>query len=354
MAILDEDQPYAPRRAPAPRRRGPERQQIVARRLMAGAIGIVILILLIVGIKGCLDARKQRGLENFASDVNSLVASSSQLSNEFFKELQTPGSSGLNLQQAIESERGTAEGLLTRAEQISTPGELAAAKSNLVLAFQLRRDGIAGLAAQLASANGSPKQLGSASRLAVDHMKELLASDVIYVRAKAQIDAALKAEGLSERARPSVFFHQPTRWLSKSALQTVLGSAGTGGTGGSACPPKHVCGLALASTAIGGAALTAGAPATVTGTSVDVSVQNQGDVSESGVQVTFKLSGGGTNVTNSATLPQLPAGQTKSVSLPIKPAATAGRPLSLDVTVQPVPGEHVSSNNRATYSVTFG
>jgi len=351
LAFLDEEQPYAPRRAPAPRRRGPERQQIMARRGIAVVVGALILILLVLGIKGCLNARKQRGLENFTSDVKSLVTSSDQLSENFFNDLANPGASGLGLTQAVEADRGTAEGLLTRAEEISAPGELTGAKADLVEAFQLRRDGIAGLAAALA--NVTSKNQTEQVSLAVDHMKELVASDVIYVRVKDLTDQALATENLTESAKPSVFVTKPQQWLDPTVMGGVLGAAGTT-AGGALCPKKSVCGLALAGTAIGGATLTAGAPATVTGSSIDVSVQNQGDVDETSVQVSFRLTGSGPAISQSGTITNLPAGGTKTLSLPLKPAAPSGSQLSLSVSVQPVPGEHVASNNKATYSVTFG
>jgi hypothetical protein len=334
LAFLDEDQPYAPRRAPASRRRGPERQQIMARRAIAGGVGLVVLILLILGIKGCVDARKQRGLENF------------------FDELKSPGASGLGLTQAIEADSGTAEGLLRRAQGISAPGELAGAKSNLILTFELRRDGIAGLASTLAGIKS--KVTGEEVSLAAAHMKELVASDVIYVRAKDQIDSAETAEGLKEQARESVFVGDPSNWLNPATMQGVLASGGATSTGGgAACPTGKRCGLGLASTAIGGAVLTADVPATVTGSTIDVSVQNQGDVDETNVQVSYRLTGGGSG-SGSATIPNLPAGATKSVSLTLKPAPPSGTPLSLEVSVPPVSGERITSNNKATYPVTFG
>jgi hypothetical protein len=327
------------------------RQQIVARRFVAVAVGALILILLILGVRGCLSARKQRGLENYRSDVKSLVASSDQLSEGFFKELEQPGGSGLGLTQAIEADRGTAEGLLSRARSISAPGDLAGAQASLVQTFTLRRDGIAGFATALSSVTQS--NISQEGLLAVDHIKELVASDVIYVRAKDQIDQALASESLTPGVPASVFVSDPSTWLNIDQIKGVLGSAGSEG-GGSVCPPKSVCGLALASTAIGGAALTAGAPATVTGTSIDVTVENQGDVDEQGVQVSYRLSGSGSPITGNDTIPSLPAGGTKTISIPIKPAPPSGAALTLDVTVATVPGERVDANNKATYSVTFG
>ena len=350
MAFLDEDQPYAPRRAPAPRRHGPERQQIVARRAIAIGVGILILILLIVGVKGCLNARKQRGLENYASDVKSLVTSSSQLSDDLFKQLENPGSSGLDLQAAVESDRGVAEGLLKRAQEISAPGQVSGAKANLVQTFQLRSDGITGLASALSS-GGSAGAINSAAIRAVDHMKELVASDVIYIRSKDQADAALTDAGVDQQVPPSVFVPNPSQWLQGSAFEPLIGtSSGSATGGGSACPPGKTCGLGLTSTSVGGAALTAGASNTVTGNTLDVSVQNQGEVTESNVQVTAKLSGGGGG---SATIPSIPASATKTVQVKLSPAPKTGASGSLTVSVQTVPGEKVASNNRASYTVTF-
>ncbi len=351
MAFLDEDQPYAPRRAPAPRRRGPERQQIVARRVIAAGVGILILILLIIGVKGCLNARKQRGLENYTSDVKSLVGFSRQLSDDLFKQLENPGSGGLDLQAAVDSDRGVAEGLLKRAQGISAPGEVSGAKSSLIQAFQLRLDGISGLASALSS-GGARGATSRAAILAVDHMKELVASDVIYIRSKDATEAALANAEVDQPVPASVFVPHPAQWLDPAAFEPLIGTSGGSPTaGGSTCPPGKVCGLGLASTSVGGAALTAGVSNTVTGSTLDISVQNQGEVAESNVQVTAKLSGGGTG---SETIPSIPPNNaTKTVSVQLKPAPQSGDSGTLTVSVQTVPGERVASNNRATYTVTF-
>ncbi len=317
---------------------------------MAIGVGILVLILLIVGIKGCLNARKQRGLENYASDVRSLVVSSGQLSDGLFKALEGQGPPGLNLQAEIESDRGVAEGLLKRAQAISAPGEVSGAKASLVQAFQLRLDGISGLAAAL-SAGGSPGAAQKSAIRAVDHMKELVASDVIYIRSKDQADAALADASVDQEVPASVFVPDPSHWLQASVFEPLIGtSSGSTATGGSTCPPGKTCGLGLTSTAVGGAALTAGASNTVTGNTLDVSVQNQGEVTESNVQVTAKLSGGGTG---SASIASIPASGTKTVSVDLRPAPKSGDSGTLTVSVQTVPGEKVSSNNRASYTVAF-
>ncbi len=351
MEFLDEEQPYAPRRAPAPRRRVPDPQQLRARRLMALVLGVVVLILVILGVKGCLDARKQRSLENYASDVTSLVRSTDQLSKDFFDELGNPGASGLGLTQSLDNIAGGAEGLLQRAEQLSTPGEMQSAQANLVLAYQLRRDGLSGFSAALASGadkGGNPKD---ATSTAVYHLKEIIAGDVLYVHAKAAMDQVLADQSITANIPESVFMQEPTRWLDPTQIEPLFASAGGSGVTGSPCPPKATCGLGITATAIGGIALSTTAPVTVTGSSVDVSVQNQGTVKESAVQVSVRAPG---SSSQTKTIPSIDPNATKTVTLPLKPAPASGKTVKIDLNVTPVPGEHVTTNNKASYSVTFG
>src|SRR6201989_548058 len=71
------------RRSRRPSRR-PERQQIMLRRLLAlgGALGILILVVL--GVKGCLDARARNALSDYARNVEQLVNETAQTSKNFF------------------------------------------------------------------------------------------------------------------------------------------------------------------------------------------------------------------------------------------------------------------------------
>jgi CARDB protein len=352
LEFLDEEQPYAPRRAPAPRRRAPEPQQLMARRLVAIVVGLLVLILLILGVKGCLNARKQRSLENFASDVTSLAHSTDQLSNDFFDELNNPGASGLGLTQSLDNIAGSAEGLLQRAEQLSTPGEMATAKSDLVLAYQLRRDGISGFSAALATGAGNGTKPSDAADTAVYHMKEILAGDVLYVHAKDEIDQVLSDQNVDVRNPPSsVFMQEPTRWLDPAQIEPLFASAGGSGVTGSPCPPKETCGLGITAASMGGIALSTSAPATVSGSSVDISVQNQGTIKETAVQVSVRAPG---SASQTKTIPSIDAGATKTVTVSLKPAPASGKSVKIDVNVTPVPGEHVTTNNKASYDVTFG
>ena len=79
-----------PRRRERPKRR-PERQQIMLRRGLALGGGLIVLILIVLGVKGCLDARANRELSDYARNVTQIVDETEQTSKDFFGKLADPG-----------------------------------------------------------------------------------------------------------------------------------------------------------------------------------------------------------------------------------------------------------------------
>jgi hypothetical protein len=83
-------------------------------------------------------------------------------------------------------------------------------------------------------------------------------------------------------------------------------------------------------------------------------VENQGDSEEADIAVTFELTGGSQTISGEGTIPRIAAGAIQTASIPIEPAPDPGQQLTLEVTVQPVLGEQIASNNSSTYQITFG
>lgn len=323
----------------------------MARRGMATVVGVVVLILVVVGVKGCLDARKTRSFENFVADLDSLVAQTGQLSKGFFDHLENPDSSKLTFQTQLKTDAGTASSLSARAQELSSPGELAQAHSDLALAYDLRANALNAIAAELA---GGKTGKATVNRV-VAQMKQLLASDVIYARAQSEIDLALKDQGVNEKAPASDFLPDPdTKWLDESTISSILSGVGvsSGGGGGSV---SGVHGTGILSTTLNGSTLT---PDTTTSVSsappnaLSVSIQNQGDATERNVQVTVKVSGAGKSSTKQTTVGSIAAGGTGTADVNLG-SVSSGSTLTIDVKVEPVVGEHVLTNNRSTYTVAF-
>ena len=81
---------------------------------------------------------------------------------------------------------------------------------------------------------------------------------------------------------------------------------------------------------------------------VEVEVQNQGESTENGV--TVSVSAGGTALQERS--PASAPAKRGTVTIPLTPAPEGT--VTLEVNVEPVPGEKVSENNEASYTVEFG
>jgi len=324
------------------------------RRVIALGVGVLLIILLLLAVKGCLNARKERGFENYTSDLKSIVDQSNQLSSEFFNRLEDPpaNTDPLNLEAQIASDRGSAEGLLQRVENLDVPDELASAQTELVQAYELRRDALAGIADDIPTALGDEGRADAINRIAED-MRAFLASDVLFARARTDIDDVLAEQDVSGEIPESVFLPEPVdRWLDHLQLTTVLSTFA-----GNAGAADGVHGLALLSTSIGKTPLTADADTSVSLGSgppeITVEVQNQGDQEEKEVTVSYTLSGGAVPLEGESTITKLDASGVDETTMTLDDQPETDVPLTLEVEVLPVPGEEVADNNAATYTVTF-
>lgn len=356
MAVLDEEELAPAGGGGPPSRRRPDRQrQIVFRRAIGVVVVVVLLILIILGIKGCLNAQKTRTFENYISDLNAITAQTKQLSSDFFGQLSDPGGvSSLDFKSEIATDRGTAEQLASRVDALDAPGELSDAQNELELSYHLRAQAMTGISDQMSVALGNP---GDARTKALDsisnYMQYFLASDVLYQQAAAEINLGLAQQGLDLKAPDSVFMTDTTRWLDPLQVSSAIAaiSAGKQTTKGS-----H--GLALLQTTVkpGDVILSPDTPATISGNGtpeIDVQVQNQGSVDEKGVGVSFRLTGGTQTIEGTATVPTIAAGSIQTASMPIQPQPGRNTALTLEVTITPVSGEQITTNNRSTYQLTF-
>lgn len=351
--------------APPGRRRRPQRpagssRDLLGRRLVALGVGLLVLILILLAFRGCLNARKDRNYENYARDLEGIVSQSKQLSSDFFSRLSDPSGknlSELSFEAQVSSDRGTAENLLERIQNLNTPGELAGAQSELVLAFELRRDALADVASQLKSALAKSGNQKAIAAIAED-MRSFLASDVLYARARGDIVdefgnqdlATVNGKPINAVVPDNSFLPdlKSRNWLDPLEVGSAI-SAVAGGTG-AASSGLHGVALLQATLQPGDVVLTPGTPASFTasgGAELGVQVQNQGDGTEKGVSVS--VSGAGSDT---ATISSIKAGATGTATLSIEPAA-AGSTASVTVTVSPVPGEELTDNNEATYQITF-
>jgi hypothetical protein len=357
LAFLDEeqdelvvaDEPERPRRRiGGPQRR---RQQYLVRRLIGVGIGLAFLILLVLGFRGCLEARSDRALRSYTSSVASIMQQSEQSGTDFFELLNGPsGSSSLDVKNQILAQRDNSQALLDRAEDLDAPGQMDDAQSAVDLTLTLRRNALDVIASNVQQAAARTQTADAISNI-TDAMGSMYASDIIWTQVGApEIKKVDEEEGVDvDTPLPAGKFmpSNATDFLDQTSLVTKINSitgqtATTGGTHG----------LQLVQTSIGDTTLAADSTTTVPAdaSELEIQVENSGDSDETGISVTATLNGTELN----GQVEALSAGETGTVKIPLTSKPALGTDVTLEVLVAPVLGEQVAENNQATYTVVFG
>ena len=284
-----------------------------------------------------------------------------------FQTLRGEGSSSdIGLSGEVNGDVGVMSGLLERAEGLDAPDEIQGAQEQIVLSYELREDALEGIAAQVDKLGGTEK--GDATDAIYTQMKVLSASDILYARARDQIEQALTDEEIvvPDGVPDSQFLPTPGEgdnpdYLDPEAVSSAFTGAASGGSGpvsDADCQgdgETHGLGLVDGGSTLqpSNTALTDGGAVTAPpgDDAIDVSVQNQGTADESGIDVTVSSDDG--SIDSTETISTIDAGATETVSIPLGAKPQAGESLTLNVSVTPVGCEEIEDNNEASYPVTF-
>lgn len=345
-----------PRRGPRGGGSGGDKQQLMVRRAIALGAGLLLVILLVIGAKGCLDARKNRSLESYANNVTQIVNETNALGKSFLGRLADPGQlSVTEFNSEIQSDRSAMDGFLSRVEKLDTPGDMSEAQDTLTLVYQLRSSAMNDISEKMSTATGN-EGADRARRQIAAQMEVLAAADVLYNRVtRHEIDNTIESNGANAPVMPrSTFIENPADWISVDAINDALGGvSGSAGTEEADDDLTHGTGIDPASAVIiGGVPLSPDATTTIpagTDPTVEVTVQNQGQADETDVTVSVSVDGGSGL---QASIPEIAAGATGTATIPLTPAPSGQ--VTIDVTVEPVPSESVTTNNEASYTVDFG
>lgn len=341
---MREEPEHPPRREGGPQRK---RQQILVRRLIAVGVGVLFLILFVVGIRGCLEARSDRGLRNYASDMGTIMAESEQRGKDFFEAIES--TTEIDLANQVASLRGASEQLLDRAEALDAPGQMRGAQSAATLSLRLRRDALATVSENVTGA-AADTETADAIESITNAMGELYASDILWIQvADPEIQGVLQEEGVEGIDMPAGNF-MPEGSGTEFLDQTEIASIFSGVSGEDSVPGEH--GLGLIQTSLGDTTLDPDITNEVSSESdeIAIQVQNQGTAEEAGIGITVTLEGN----TFETDIPELAPGETGEAKLRLSPLPQPGAEVTIEVLVDPVPGEAVADNNTSSYQVIFG
>ena len=328
----------------------------MVRRRVAAGIGVVLLIVIVLVVNGCLKSQRLQALKDYNRNV-SLIATESdgQVSRPLFSALAgAAGKSALNVEVQVDQLRIQAQGLATRAKGLSVPGEMAAAQRNLLLALDLRVEGLTKVAALLPTALGGQGKNASAS-IAGD-MEIFLASDVIYSQRVAPlIQQTLTSNGVQGLTTASTRFLPNLGWLEPATALARISGQSTASTQNGPVTGHH--GSALKGVSVGANTLEpepalnhvkgGGNP------TLSVQVEDAGEFPETNVTVAVTVTAGGKQFKASHAIEKTEPGKTVKVDIPVT-GIPLGVATKIEVHVEPVPGETNHEGTKNTYLAIFG
>jgi hypothetical protein len=331
----------------------------MVRRSIAAGAGLLVLFLLVVGVRGCLDARKERAFKDYVRDVGALLQESDQQSDGLFRLLSSSDQGDVEIQNSLNMVRQQSEVLVDRARSTDHPDDLGQAQRYLVETLELRRDGIGGIADALPPAIARQQDRRRGTRRIAEQMQLFLASDVVYLRRMApSLERSLEDEELGDERVPRSQFLPNVDWLQPDTVADRVGKLGGGGGGGQrsgeAAPGLHGNGLAGAT--LGGQALSPGGSANVRlsdDLALEAQVANQGENTETDVKVNVTIGKGGDAIKLEKVLDEIAAGETKTVTIPIAERPPTGQNVPIVVEVEAVPGEEKTDNNKGEFAAIF-
>jgi hypothetical protein len=328
------------------------------RRRVAAGVAIVLLIVIVLLINGCLKSEKQQSLKDYNREVSALAQESdAQVSHPLFVALTDSASkSALDVEQQVDELLKQAQAIAARANGLSVPSEMASAQRDLLLALDLRVEGMSKVAELVPTALGGQAKQASA-KIAGD-MEIFLASDVIYSQRVAPlIQQTLASNGITGLTTASTRFLPNIGWLEPaSALSRITGQSSTSGSSEAGVAPGHH-GSTLKGVSVGTTTLepesalnhiNVGASPTFT-----VLVENDGEFPETDVKVDLTVTAAGKQIKTSHVINRTEPGKTVSVEIPV-PGVPLKVAAKVEAQVEPVPGETNHEDTGGSFLAIFG
>lgn len=371
MSFIDDDEPRTTRtrpRSPAAAAIGPpsDPQQLMVRRAAAAGIGLLVVLLLVFGIRGCLNSRQEQALKDYNRDVSAVVQRADATADDFYDTLSGGSAAAgattasTDVQSEINQLRTTAEAHTERAEGLDVPGEMRPAQVNLLLSLSLLQEAIAKVAEKIPAALSTDSATAvPAVRGIAGEMRAFDAADVVYNRRTAAlIKQVLDDNDIGGQVIQSSSFLQNLGWLQPSTVARRINSqAGRGaGDGASSEPAPGTHGHGLLAVSVGDVTLTPGQANTLTASSnvtFNVKIANQGENPEQDVRVRVRITGAGDPIRVDQVVDQTQAGTETTVALELEEPPPIGQPVTIRAEVLPVPGEKNTENNSLSFPAIF-
>ena len=319
------------------------------------AFAILVIVLLAVWVQGCAGDDEQTTYGTYLAEIGDVGKDSATIGADLATLLTTPGLAQADLETRLGGLVQQQELDVSRAQDLDPPGPLTPAQAYAVQALQLRVAGLQGMLDTFRATKDS-EDAAAAGRQLASMGQRLEASDVVWKDLfQGTADESMATEGVQGLAAPpSVFVTNSDLYTqrSMSSIWQRVHGASTGGTPGG----LHGSQLAFTEVQPAGVQLTTSTETKITistDLAFEVGVNNSGENQEVGVKVKLTIPAQPNPITKNGTIDVIDPGETKTVRFSDFPDFPFGENTTVQVSVEPVPGETRTDNNSAEYPVVF-
>jgi len=342
----------SPAQAPPRRRRSNPARTRTQRLIILAVVLFLIVFGLALWVRSCQQSRKVASYRDYFTGVSTAIADSDAVGKQLDQLVSNPTKySRKELVAKLQQLSAKQDEIAVRASRLVAPDTLAAEQASFAEGMRVRADGFKLFSTAMLGSLANKKV--TANQLAA--LEGYFSGPDAYYMSRFYLPArnVMTDQGVSDVAVPMATWYLKSHTFDLDRLQELLGSVG------SSTKLTGVHGVALIKVVAqpGDIALISNGVTTVSASAdlaFDVTVQNQGDVTENDVPVTVAIKPpGGDPITQTGTIATLPSRKEQTVTVQgfAIPAEALSKQCTVKVTAGPVKGERVTSNNTHQYKI---
>jgi hypothetical protein len=346
-----------PRRSRGPRRPPGPPSGLTPLLRLVGLISfaILIVVLLVFWISSCRGEAKKDTYQSYMQDVDRIANQSERIGASLNTTLIRPDIRQAELARTLDGLARQQVQLVEAAEALDEPGPLRDEHGHMIDALQFRVSGLSGIG-DVFSPSSRTRNATRAGDLLAAQARRLTASDVVWDdQFKDPSRVELRRQEIQGVNVPDSNFVQNPTLATSTAMSAVWSRVRGGATGQPTAPGSHGHNL-VSVKVLGGATLSADELNEIVATtdlSFQVTFENSGDSTETGVQVTLTIQKSPEPIVRRQTVDVTESGEEQTVDFRNISNVPFVRRTALQVEVNEVPGETNLANNTAEYPVIF-
>jgi hypothetical protein len=319
------------------------------------SFAILIVVLLVFWVSSCRGEAKKDTYRDYMQDVDGIANQSERIGASLNNALVRADIRQAELTRTVDGLAKQQVQLVEAAEGLDEPGPLRDEHQHMIEALQFRVSGLQGIGNAF-TPRSRARNASQAGDLLAAQARRLIASDVVWddeFKDPARVE--LRRQDIQGVNVPDSNFVQNPTLATSTAMAAVWSRVRGGATGGTTAPGSHGHNL-VSVKVVGGATLSTEELNEIVATtdlSFQVTFENSGDSTETGVQVTLTIQKSPEPIVRRQTVDVTEPGQEKTVTFRNISNVPFVRRTALQVEVNEVPGETNLSNNTAEYPVIF-